>query len=81
MLVSTSKLPAELTILSGLQVDLAVPCPPAHIRVCGSVLNGAAEEGSAGEAGHGTIVNVLCCRLPAYLQQSGLKAAISNSAL
>jgi hypothetical protein len=62
------KLPAELAVFPGLQVDLTILGPPADVGVGCPVLDGAPEECSAGEAGHGTVVDVLGCWLPAHLQ-------------
>ena len=60
-------LPAVLTILPRLHVDLTGALSSADVLCCSLVLQGSSEECSAAEAGDGSIVNMPSCSLPAYL--------------
>ena len=60
-------LPAVLTVLPRLNIDLAGALPSADVLCCSLVLQGSSEECSAAEAGDGPVVNMSSSSLPAYL--------------
>ena len=60
-------LPAVLTVLPRLHIDLAGALPSADVLCCSLVLQGSSEECSAAEAGDGPVVNMSSSSLPAYL--------------
>ena len=65
--LSSPLLPAVLTVLPRLHIDLAGALSPADVLCCSLVLQGSSEECSAAEAGDGPVVNVPSSSLPAYL--------------
>merc|ERR1719334_1062740 len=62
-----SHVPAKLTILPGLQVDLASLGPPADVSRRSLVLDRTSEKSSATEAGHRAVVDMLGSRFVANL--------------
>ena len=60
-------LPAVLTVLSRLDIDLAGALSSADVLRCSLVLQGSSEECSAAEAGDGPVVNMSRGSLSAYL--------------
>ena len=60
-------LPAVLTVLPRLHIDLAGALSSADVLCCSLVLQGSSEECSAAEAGDGPVVNMSSSSLPAYL--------------
>ena len=60
-------LPAVLTILPRLHVDLAGALSSADVLCCSLVLQGSSEECSAAEAGDGPVVNMPSSSFSAYL--------------
>ena len=62
-------LPAVLTVLSRLHIDLAGALSSADVLCCSLVLQGSSEERSAAEAGDGPVVDMSSSSLPAYLMR------------
>ena len=60
-------LPAVLTVLPRLHIDLAGALSSADVLRCSLVLQGSSEECSAAEAGDGPVVDMSSSSLPAYL--------------
>ena len=60
-------LPAVLTVLSRLHIDLAGALSSADVLRCSLVLQGSSEECSAAEAGDGPVVNMSSSPLAANL--------------
>ena len=60
-------LPAVLTVLSRLHINLAGALSSADVLCSSLVLQGSSEERSAAEAGDGPVVDVPSSSLPAYL--------------
>ena len=65
-------LPAVLTVLPSLEVHLAHSLLPADILCRGLVLQRSSEEGSAAEAGGGSIVDMASCRFHTNLHNDNL---------
>merc|ERR1719192_769938 len=63
----TLHVPAVLTVLPRLYIDLAGALSSADVLCCSLVLQGSSEERSAAEAGDGPVVNMSSSSLSTYL--------------
>ena len=65
--LTSPALPAVLTVLPRLYIDLAGALSSADVLCCSLVLQGSSEERSAAEAGDGPVVNMSRSSFSAYL--------------
>ena len=66
--LTSPALPAILTVLPRLYIDLAGALSSADVLCCSLVLQGSSEERSAAEAGDGPVVNMSSSSLSTYLE-------------